>query len=91
MSSSMSTTRSPATSRTISAASSSGDLTVSVGGEIGEVGARTALSRNCHAFMQGTSGRSECWTPRAVGISKISVQTGTSHGGIVLPTGRLSR
>jgi len=29
--------------------------------------------------------------PKAVGISKISIQTGTSHGGVVLPDGSIAK
>jgi fructose/tagatose bisphosphate aldolase len=57
---------------------------ISVGGEIGEVGTKNSNVDELRAFMKGyraalTSGMS--------GISKISVQTGTSHGGIPLPGG----
>jgi len=61
---------------------------VSVGGEIGEVGSKNSTAEELHAFMQGyrerlRKGRS--------GISKISVQTGTSHGGVVLPDGTVAQ
>lgn len=61
---------------------------VSVGGEIGEVGSKNSTPDELHAFMQGyrerlRKGRS--------GISKISVQTGTSHGGVVLPDGTVAQ
>jgi fructose/tagatose bisphosphate aldolase len=64
-------------------------VTVSVGGEIGEVGHKNSTVEELHAFMQGyleacrRLGVSE-------GISKISVQTGTSHGGVVLPDGSIA-
>jgi fructose/tagatose bisphosphate aldolase len=57
-------------------------VTVSVGGEIGEVGGRNSDVHELRAFM---SGYREALDRRgaAIGISKISVQTGTAHGGFV--------
>ncbi|MHB8646794.1 MAG: class II fructose-bisphosphate aldolase [Thermomicrobiales bacterium] len=68
-----------------------GDLTVSVGGEIGEVGGKNSTVEELHAFMRGYERALTTLDPRAVGISKISVQTGTSHGGIVLPDGTVKQ
>jgi len=62
-------------------------ITVSLGGEIGEVGGHNSTIPELHAFMKGylaEIGDTE-------GISKISVQTGTSHGGVVLPDGTLAQ
>jgi fructose/tagatose bisphosphate aldolase len=64
-------------------------VTVSVGGEIGEVGHKNSTVEELHAFMEGynaTLGR----LGRYEGLSKISVQTGTSHGGVVLPDGSIA-
>jgi fructose-bisphosphate aldolase, class II len=67
-------------------------VTVSVGAEIGEVGGKNSDVHELHAFMEGyrrtlrrLSG-DDC-----TGISKISVQTGTSHGGVVLPDGSIAK
>ncbi len=68
-----------------------GDLTVSVGGEIGEVGGKNSTVEELHAFMQGYERALKILNADAVGISKISVQTGTSHGGIVLPDGTVKQ
>lgn len=64
-----------------------GGTTVSVGGEIGEVGQKNSTPEDLAAFMRGYD------TERGpvTGISKISVQTGTSHGGVVLPDGTLAQ
>ncbi len=62
-------------------------VTVSVGGEIGEVGQRNSTMEDLEAFMQGFNrlkGEVE-------GLSKLSIQTGTSHGGVVLPDGTLAQ
>jgi fructose-bisphosphate aldolase class II len=65
-------------------------VTVSVGAEIGEVGGKNSDVHELQAFMQGYN-----TTLRRLGtfagISKISVQTGTSHGGVVLPDGTIAK
>ena len=62
-------------------------VTVSVGGEIGEVGQKNSTPEDLDAFMRGYAAR----IGGAAGISKISIQTGTSHGGVVLPDGSLAQ
>ncbi len=64
-------------------------VTVSVGAEIGEVGMKNSTVEELHAFMQGYN-KSLAGLGRHEGISKISVQTGTSHGGVVLPDGSMA-
>ena len=64
-------------------------VTVSVGAEIGEVGHKNSTVEELHAFMDGYN-RAMAPLPREQGISKISVQTGTSHGGVVLPDGSIA-
>ena len=64
-------------------------VTVSVGAEIGEVGMKNSTVEELHAFMQGYN-RSLAALGAHAGISKISVQTGTSHGGVVLPDGSIA-
>jgi fructose-bisphosphate aldolase, class II len=64
-------------------------VTVSVGAEIGEVGMKNSTVEELHAFMQGYN-RSLAALGDLEGISKISVQTGTSHGGVVLPDGSIA-
>ena len=62
-------------------------LTISIGGEIGEVGKYNTQPDEVRAYMDGLR--------RLVGdvahISKISVQTGTSHGGVPLPDGSIAQ
>lgn len=63
-------------------------ITISVGGEIGEIGHQNSTPEDLHAFMKGLGER----LPKGlVGISKISVQTGTTHGGVVLPDGSVAQ
>jgi len=62
-------------------------ITISVGGEIGEVGGRNSTVVDLRAFM---SGYLRLLRPDVRGLSKISVQTGTTHGGVVLPDGSVA-
>jgi fructose/tagatose bisphosphate aldolase len=64
-------------------------LTVSVGGEIGEVGKENSTVDDLNAFMEAYQEHLDKLGENIVGISKISVQTGTSHGGVVLPDGTI--
>ncbi len=65
-------------------------VTVSVGGEIGEVGSKNSTVEELHAFMEGYNRTLARLGKNLVGLSKISVQTGTSHGGVVLPDGSIA-
>ncbi|HET7275343.1 MAG TPA: class II fructose-bisphosphate aldolase [Longimicrobiaceae bacterium] len=62
-------------------------VTVSVGGEIGEVGTENSTPEELRGYMDGY--RRELKSQLA-GLSKISVQSGTSHGGVVLPDGSIA-
>jgi len=65
-------------------------VTVSVGGEIGEVGMKNSTIEELHAFMSGYNRTLAAGGKALAGLSKISVQTGTSHGGVVLPDGSIA-
>ncbi len=62
--------------------------TISVGGEIGEIGKGNSTVDDLRAFMKRYQ---ENLGGTTKGISKISVQTGTTHGGIALPDGTIAR
>lgn len=68
-------------------------VTISIGGEIGEVGKTNSTIEDLDAFMEGytreLARRSAESGKELVGMSKISVQTGTSHGGVVLADGSI--
>lgn len=66
-------------------------VTVSVGGEIGEVGGHNSTEEELRAYMDGYLADLAKAAPGATGISKISIQTGTSHGGVVLPDGSIAK
>lgn len=61
--------------------------TICVGGEIGEIGKGNSTVEDLRAFM--TVYRDHLG-PDIKGIAKISVQTGTSHGGVILPDGSMA-
>lgn len=61
-------------------------IQISIGGEIGEVGGKNSTPEELEAFMEGYRSSLD----NLVGISKISVQTGTAHGGVVLPDGSIA-
>ena len=58
-------------------------VTVSVGGEIGEVGGKNSDVHELHAYMDGFNTKLKERGASFLGLSKISVQTGTAHGGFV--------
>lgn len=61
---------------------------VSLGCEIGHIGGRNSTLADFEAFMTGyTAGLPAGMT----GVSKMSIQTGTSHGGVVLADGSLAQ
>jgi len=63
-------------------------VTISVGGEIGEVGKANSNEEELRAYLDEYFGLLHgSGTP---GISKVSIQTGTSHGGVVLPDGSVA-
>jgi len=64
-------------------------VTVSLGGEIGEVGEKNSTVEELDAYVENYK---EALSDLGdyVGLSKISVQSGTTHGGIVLPDGSIA-
>ncbi len=62
-------------------------IEISIGGEIGEVGKSNTSPEEFRAYIDGyirTLGRG------IKGVSKVSIQTGTSHGGVPLPDGTIA-
>lgn len=62
-------------------------VTISVGGEIGEVGTENSTVEELEAYMDGFN---RTLPVGMAGLSKISVQSGTSHGGVVLADGTIA-
>jgi fructose/tagatose bisphosphate aldolase len=65
-------------------------VTVSIGGEIGEVGGKNSDIHELHCYMDGINAKLKA-RGIAVGISKISVQTGTAHGGFINADGTVRK
>ncbi len=65
-------------------------VTISIGGEIGEVGTNNSTEPELRAYMDGYNAEMKKLAPGKPGLSKISVLTGTSHGGTVLPDGSIA-
>jgi fructose/tagatose bisphosphate aldolase len=63
------------------------NMTISVGGEIGEVGKANSTPEEFRAYMNGYLRELD----GGKGISKVSIQTGSSHGGVVGPDGTVQR
>ena len=66
-------------------------ITISVGGEIGEVGGKNSTIEELQAFMEGYKEELKKNGESLKGISKISVQTGTTHGGVPLADGSVAK
>lgn len=66
-------------------------VTISVGGEIGEVGGHNSNEAELRAYTDGYLAKLSSLGKDLEGLSKISIQTGTSHGGVVLPDGTIAQ
>ncbi|MBF0557728.1 MAG: class II fructose-bisphosphate aldolase [Nitrospirae bacterium] len=62
-------------------------IEISIGGEIGEIGTKNSNPDELKAYLDGFKETFK----GTKGLSKLSVQTGTSHGGVVLPDGTLAK
>jgi fructose/tagatose bisphosphate aldolase len=67
------------------------ELVVSIGGEIGEVGKSNSSPDELRAYLDGFN---KDFGARAgadaIGLAKVSVQTGTSHGGVPTADGKVA-
>jgi fructose/tagatose bisphosphate aldolase len=64
------------------------DVMISIGGEIGHIGGVNSNVADFETFMDNYLKLIK--DKNLVGVSKVSVQTGTSHGGIPLPDGKIA-
>ena len=62
-------------------------VTVSVGGEIGHIGGKNSTVEDFRAYIDQYQAQ---LAEDMIGMSKVSVQTGTHHGGVVLADGSLA-
>src|SRR6476661_9934046 len=65
-------------------------VTISIGGEIGEVGTENSTVEELVTYMDGFNETLTKRSPGTEGLSKISVQSGTTHGGVVLADGSIA-
>ena len=66
-------------------------VTVSVGGEVGEVGGKNTTVEEARAFIDNYRETLASYGGGMKGISKLSIQTGTSHGGVLLADGTMAQ
>ncbi len=66
-------------------------VTVSVGGEIGEVGGKNSTVEELKTFMDNYLMTLKDKGEDLKGLSKMSVQSGTTHGGVVLSDGSIAK
>jgi fructose/tagatose bisphosphate aldolase len=68
------------------------DMPISIGGEIGEVGKQNSTEEELRTYLNGYRATLDRLAgPPTLGLSKVSVQTGTSHGGVPLPGGGVAQ
>jgi fructose/tagatose bisphosphate aldolase len=65
-------------------------VNISIGGEIGEVGTENSTVEELVTYMDGFNETLAKRSPGTEGLSKISVQSGTTHGGVVLADGSIA-
>ncbi|MCX7910896.1 MAG: class II fructose-bisphosphate aldolase, partial [Endomicrobia bacterium] len=63
-------------------------IEVNLGGEIGEIGSKNSTEEELIAYMEGYK---KLLKPGLKGITKLAIQTGTTHGGVPLPDGTVAK
>jgi fructose/tagatose bisphosphate aldolase len=66
-------------------------ITLSLGGEIGEIGQQNSTPEELTCFVDGVMETLARRSRYKKGLAKISVQTGTRDGGVVLPDGSITQ
>jgi fructose/tagatose bisphosphate aldolase len=61
-------------------------IEVSIGGEIGHIGGKNSTLKELDTFLTGFYAQ---WDKHTTGLSKVSIQSGTSHGGNVMSDGKV--
>jgi fructose-bisphosphate aldolase class II len=65
-------------------------VNISIGGEIGEVGTQNSTVEELVTYMDNFNETLARRSPGTEGLAKISVQSGTTHGGVVLADGSIA-
>ncbi len=63
------------------------NITIAIGGEIGHIGGKNSTPNEFRAFMDGYKKNIDMLT----GLAKVSIQTGTHHGGVPQADGSLAK
>lgn len=63
-------------------------IEVNLGGEIGEIGTKNSTEEELIAYMEGYK---KLLPSNMKGITKLAIQTGTTHGGVPLPDGSIAK
>ncbi|MCX7956873.1 MAG: class II fructose-bisphosphate aldolase [Endomicrobia bacterium] len=63
-------------------------IEVNLGGEIGEIGSKNSSEEELCAYMDGYN---KMLKQELKGITKLAIQTGTTHGGVPLPDGSIAK
>jgi fructose/tagatose bisphosphate aldolase len=63
-------------------------IEVNLGGEIGEIGTKNSTEEELVAYMEGYL---RLLPSDMKGITKLAIQTGTTHGGVPLPDGSIAK
>jgi fructose/tagatose bisphosphate aldolase len=66
-------------------------VTISIGGEIGEVGGHISTTDELNSYLTQFNRLFTLDCTGQPGLSKVSIHTGTTHGGIILPDGSISK
>lgn len=62
-------------------------VNIAIGGEIGEIGGKNSTEEELRAFLDNL----EKIRQVEKGVIKVAVQTGTTHGGVVMPDGSIAK
>jgi len=63
---------------------------ISIGGEVGVIGGENTTMEDFREFLEGYTKELSKYSIQK-GLIKVAIQTGTSHGGVVLPSGELKK
>lgn len=66
-------------------------ITISIGGEIGEVGGHVSTIEELTTYIQLFNQKYTELCPNTPGLSKVSIHSGSTHGGIALADGKIKK
>ncbi|MDI6704265.1 MAG: class II fructose-bisphosphate aldolase [bacterium] len=66
-------------------------ITISLGGEIGEIGGKNSTEEELREYLNGFAEEIGKVSLNIKGLRKVAIQTGTTHGGVPLPDGTIAK